>query len=421
MDVFVARQPILDTKENTFAYELLFRGGPENYFPPATDGDHASAKVIHDTLNTFGFDQLAGDKMVFVNITRKPLVQELYSVLPPKRAVIELLETIEPDDEVIAACETARAAGYMLALDDFIFEDKYAPLLRLANIVKIDFLLTTGEERRVVAEKLAQFDVELLAEKVETRADFDQALELGYRYFQGYFFCKPQMIVGQDVPQFKLNYLRLLSAINAPDLEVDDLVEIVKQDPSLSVKLLRYLNSAFFGWKSEIKSLKHAITMIGEIGFRKWATLVTMTNMGGDKPEELLVTCLIRAKFCEQIGEIARVVDPSVDRNVDFFLVGMLSSIDAFIGRPLPEVLDKLALTKEMTSALIRVTEPDFDAGSSRHELPATRVLALVMAYERAAWGAIDEQCGALRIDPLLIPDLYEKALAWSKESLRGE
>jgi EAL and modified HD-GYP domain-containing signal transduction protein len=408
MTAFVARQPILDREEKLFAYELLFRAGPENFFPASVDGDHASSKILHDSLHTFGLDRLAGRHPVFINLTRHLLVQQLFTVLPKERVVIELLETIEPDEHVLRACRVLRAGGYSLALDDFIFAPKYEPLLRLATIVKIDFRATTGDARREVADRLAPFGLELLAEKVETHEDFRQGLALGYRYFQGYYFCKPEMISEREVPRFKIHYLNLFTALHQPDFDLERILGILRLDPSLSLKLLRYLNSAFFGWDREIASLRHAITLLGETSFRRWAAVVLLAGMGNDRADELLDLCLVRARFCEQLA--AKVAGAP---SMEYFLLGMLSMLDALIGRPLPELLAPLPLLAAMRASLL-----ELDEGKATSK-PA-QVLALAQAYERGHWEAIDAQSHTLGLAPALCQQLYEEATGWAHTALGG-
>jgi c-di-GMP-related signal transduction protein len=404
MTVFVARQPILDRSEKLYGYELLFRSGPDNFFPRSVDADHASSKVLHDSLHTFGLDRLAGPHLVFVNLTRRILVQELFSILPPSRVVLELLETIEPDEEVLAACRSLRQAGYALALDDFVFDAKYEPLLELATIVKIDFRVTVGDARRQVAERLAPYGVELLAEKVETHEELRQAIDLGYRYFQGYFFCKPEMLSEREVPRFKTHYLNLFTELHREQFDVDRVLGILRLDPSLSLKLLRYLNSAFFGWDREISSLRHALTLLGEVTFRRWAAVLLLAGMGSDGPNELLVVCLVRAKLCEQLATRA----PALPA-LDYFLMGVLSALDAFLGRPLDEVLRPLPLPAAMRGALL-------GDGVSR---PA-QLLALAVAYERADWDAIEAGCQLLGVEPAATQQAYEDATVWAQTALSG-
>lgn len=418
MKIFVARQPIFDPDEKVEGYELLFRNGPQNFFPQNVDSDHASSRIVHDSLNNFGLDELTGRHRAYINITRRLLVERHYAVLPRQRVVVELLETIEPDDEVIAACHEVKQRGYTLALDDFVFAEKYAPLLALADIIKIDFLLTKGDDRRLVAERLAPYKVKLLAEKVETREDFKEAIDLGYTAFQGYFFCKPEMIVGHDVPQSKLTYLQLLAATNEPNISFDNLVRIVRRDPALSVKLLRYLNSAFFATRAEISSLKHAITMLGEEGFRRWTALFSLAGMGEDRPPELLITALHRAYFCEKLAGRS---SGSAHNDHDFFLIGMLSQVDALVGRPLEETVEKLNLQPTMRDAILRVGDPNVDLASTMNGNRAAQVLALAVAYERGVWDAVDTQCATLKIALEPLQQLYAESLAWAQRTIVPE
>jgi len=263
---------------------------------------------------------------------------------------------------------------------------------------------------------LSRFGVKLLAEKVETREEFHRAVELGFTLFQGYFFCRPEMVSGEEVPSFKLNYLNLLSALNSGATDLDELVQIVRQEPSLSVKLLRYLNSASMGAKAEIRSLKHAIVMLGERGFRKWATLVTLAGMGADKPDELLAVCLVRAMFCEQVAARAAIAED----DLDFFLVGILFSIDVFFGRPLSEVLAKIALSEAMRSTLLHIAGSKLDRESLAGDSRSDHVLALALCYERGRWEDCDARCAALGVDPLLVSAIYEQAVGWANETLSG-
>ena len=320
MAIFVARQPILNRKQKTVAYELLFRTGWDNAFPQS-DPSQASNKIIHDSMMEFGFEFLVGNNQAYVNITRELLLGEQYSVLPTSGVVLELTEDVKPDPDVLAACHRLKESGYMLALDDFVFDDGYGPLLEIADVVKVDFLATSREEREQLAKKLTQYNVALLAEKVETGEDFKEGCKLGYNLFQGYFFCEPEIVTRNEIPRFKLNYLRFLQEINSPDVDYDQLEEVIKQEVSLSMKLLRYLNSAALGLSLEVTSIKHALVLLGERNIRKWASAIALASLGEDKPSELAVTGLVRARFCENIGR-----EEGFDGSeTDMFLMGMLS------------------------------------------------------------------------------------------------
>ena len=294
MDVFIARQPILDADQKVFGYELLYRAGPENIFP-GIDADAASSQTIHDSVATFGLDALAPMKLAFVNVARRVLTEHLYSILPTQRVVLELLETVKPDAEVVEACKELKRSGYLLALDDYVEDADYAPLIEMADFIKVDFLTTSTAKRQELVT-LYGSRVHLLAEKVETVEEFREGMRLGFEYFQGFYFCTPEMISRKEIPAFKLNYLQLIQEVSRLELDFDRLEEIIKGDVSLSVRLLRMLNSAAFGYKGRVRSVKGALTLLGEATVKKWATMLAIGELGEDKPAELVVTCLVRAR-----------------------------------------------------------------------------------------------------------------------------
>jgi len=218
MRVFVARQPIFDKLKRVVAYELLFRSGFENFFS-ANNGDAASQTVMSSAVHIFGLAALTGGKPVFINFTRSLLLSGLAFALPPALLVVELLETVEPDDEVLNACRELKQHGYIIALDDFVLRPGYEPLISVADIIKVDFLQVRGEERKRVSQSPARSKVRLLAEKVETMDDFREAVQLGYTYFQGFFFSKPEIVSGREVPSHKLTWLRLMQELNCPEFD----------------------------------------------------------------------------------------------------------------------------------------------------------------------------------------------------------
>ena len=403
VDKFIARQPIFDLKRNVFAYELLFRSGPENFFS-GIDGDLASSRLIDDSLHVFGIDALIGSTKAFINVTRRILVEELLTTLPPERVVAEILETVTPDAEVVAAAEALKKGGYMLALDDFVAHPDMEPLLKLADIVKVDFRATTGQERRDLIMSLAKRGIDVLAEKVETEADVREAIVLGCIYFQGYFFCKPEMIARKDVPGFKLNYMRLLTELGRPELDFAGIERVLKGDISLAGKLLKYLNSASFGWRQQVTTLQHALVLLGERQFRKWASLVALATMSQDRPPELAKTSLTRARFCELAASDAGLAG----QELDAFLLGMFSLVDAIVGRPLDEILNEIALPDEVSKALLH------------KNTRLSKLLDLSVAMERGNWEEVSSLASALKMDESRFPDFYQTAIAWVTEILEG-
>ena len=397
MQVFVARQPIFDKIKRVVAYELLFRSGFENFFS-ADDGDTATQTVIGGVVNIFGLTSLTGGKPVFINFTKPLLVSKLALALPPSHLVIELLETIEPDEEVLEACRELKKHGYLITLDDFVLRPGYEPLISVADIVKIDFLQVRGEERKRVSQSLACSKVRLLAEKVETMDDFREAVQLGYTYFQGFFFSKPEIVSGREVPSHKLVHLRLIQELNQPELDYGAVEAVLKSDLSLSLKLLRYINSAAIGLRYPVTSLRQAMVLLGEQNFRRWALLALATSLLEDKPQELILTGVIRGRFCELICQRVgwRIL------GVDPFLVGFLSVLDALLDQPLPQLLDELPIAPEIKDALLgKPTLLGF-------------VYSLVIAYEQADWERVSELIGKVRLPEGEVPLLYAEAVAWA-------
>ena len=301
MDTFVARQPIFTQKEEVHAYELLFRSSLENSFGDV-DGDQASAKVLVDGVLGLGMSTLTGGKAAFINFTRDLLLKDMAFLFPKEQVVIELLEDVEPDDSVFEACVRLKLQGYCLALDDFIFDPKYDALISLADIIKVDFLLSGPEERRRLPGLIKNKKIQFLAEKVESREEFEEALELGYTYFQGYFFSKPVVLSHKQIPSFKFSYLQLLQAVRVPNLDFSEIENIVKGDPALTSKLLRYINTAGRGLVTYIDSIKHSLTLLGRENLRRLFCLVVLSTVMEDRAQELLVQSLIRASVCESLA-----------------------------------------------------------------------------------------------------------------------
>ena len=300
VDIFAARQPIFDRELRVVGYELLYRRGSDNRFD-AIDPDVASAQLLEHLLLGFGMHSLTHERFAFVNVTRHMLTHQLYSFLPAQRTVLELLETVRPDPEVIAACARARSQGYKLALDDFRYGAEYEPLLAMADIVKVDFLQHTGSERVALAERLRSTTAMLVAEKVEYHEDVQHARELGFSLFQGYFFARPEMMRAKDRSPARLTYLQLLRAVNRPAIDFAEVERLVQQDVALSMKLLRYLHSAHFVGH-DVGSIRQALLTLGERGLRRWAALVAVLGLGQGKPSELVVMALARGRFAELIA-----------------------------------------------------------------------------------------------------------------------
>jgi len=398
-EVFVARQPIFDQRESVTAYELLFRGSRDNHYN-ADDADIASYHTLNNALHLVGLDALTGGKRAFINFTRRLLLEDAYTLLPPSIGVIELLEDIEPDQPVLDACRRAKEAGYTLALDDFVFHEGYAQLLALADIVKIDYLNTAQRECEQWGRAAKRYEVTLLAEKVETRQALDHARRAGYALFQGYFFCKPQVHEATDLQTNHSSYLRFLQAINAPDLSYDELEAIIKQDTSLCYKLLRYLNAAATGLREKVTSISQALALLGEQPLRKWGSLVALTGLAQDKPAELITSCLVRARFCEQLADVL----DEPDQADALFIMGLVSRLNAVTNRPLRQVLEQLPVDDAIRHALL----------GRRNRLG--HIYNLARACERGDWNRIHSLSRRFSMSPDEVARRYRYALQWSDQ-----
>jgi c-di-GMP-related signal transduction protein len=398
--VFLGRQPILDRARNVFGYELLYRSSGQHNAYSGTDADQASSAVLHRSLNVVGLNELVGPHRAFVNFTRNLLVNGDWTVLPKESIVVELLETVEPDAEVVSACRAVKEAGYVLALDDFVFSPKYEVLLQLADILKIDFLLTRGEERKRIAAKFGG-RLELLAEKVETHEDFRQGRELGFRYFQGYFFCKPEIISQREIPVLKQHALHFIQEINAPEVDFERVEQIIKRDMALATRLLRYLNSASVGLGNRITSIRHALTLLGQRPLRKWASLIAMSAFGKDKPSELMTIALVRGRFCEQVGSLVGMKN----REMDLFFMGLFSAMDALLDQPLDKLLARLPLPEDVAAALTGT--------ASRLGV----LYALALAYEQGRDEDVNRLNASLGLTLEELSEIYRQAVVWADES----
>jgi c-di-GMP-related signal transduction protein len=370
MEIFIARQPILNKRQKVFGYELLYRADRTNFFC-CTGFDEATLAVIRNFLIVLGSVNLTGGKKAFINFTKNLLLSEVPGYLSKKTSVIEILEDIQADDKILTACRELKNNGYQLALDDFVWQgNAQNPLADVVQFIKVDFQKTSPGDRRTIVEFFRSKDVQLLAEKIETREEFQEAREMGFAYFQGFFFSRPEIIAGKDIPGYKLNYLEILQEISRERLDFLHLQRIIERDPPLCLKMLTYLNSAYFALRTEITSIGHALNLLGEREIRKWASLAILAQLGQDQPTELMRLSMVRARFCESLA-------PGVglsERQSELFLMGLFSLIDVFLGRPLPEVLEHIRLATEIKEALL--------GRKNAHGL----VLDLVARYEKGAW-----------------------------------
>ena len=391
---FIARQPIFDKRLRVFAYELLFRGGPQNYFiKPSRNA--AASSVIADSITLFDLNTLTGNALAFINVDELALRLDAPRLLPPDRVIIEILETVTPSDEIVRICRDLIGSGYTLALDDFVDHPKFASLVECAKYLKVDFQLLDPDDRRRIVEKYANSGISFLAEKVETEEELAEARHLGYSYFQGYFFCRPSMMETREIPGNKLLQLRLLNLVSGPELDYSAIEELLKNEPSLLYRLLRYLNSPLLGLRSEVHSVRHALTLLGEREFRRWVSIFAVIALASGKPPELIRTALTRAYFCEAFSHAARMDNESST----LFLMGLLSITDALLDQPIADVLRSLPVDEKIKTALT--------GGQNRHH----DVYELLLALERAEWPRLSACADRLAVSEASVPDAFQSAL----------
>jgi len=395
---YLARQPILDARGQVHAYELLFRSGSRNAF----DGDDDTAtRTILDNSIVFGLETLARGLPAFVNCTPEVLIEEQVRVLPPRMTVLEILETVAPTPEIIQACIHLKSLGFRIALDDFTWHSSLQPLVSLADYIKIDFLQSPAAERSLLLSRLPSAP-RLIAEKVETRADFDTARAEGFSLFQGYYFCAPAMLRVSRIPANKICHLLLLELLQQDPIDIHKLSQLIKRDPGLTYRLLRLVNSPACAFRQEVRSIETALLAIGDDQFRRLASLAIASELSSGESTEILRMAFLRARFCELAAIHCR-LDPA-----EQYLIGLFSLLPTMLRVPMKEILLALPLRREVQDALLG------DDGDTAVRAP----LDWIESEERRDWPRchqIAARCGALPAD---LVDCYLSAALWADETL---
>jgi c-di-GMP phosphodiesterase len=389
----VGRQPIFDRSLAVFGYELLYRRGLEGT-AVFTDGDSASAEIALNAFLEFGLDTLVGDRRAFINLTRSVLLSGVCRQLPRDRVVFELLEDLPCDEEVAREVETLAAAGYNVALDDFVVDDPRADLLPFASIVKIDIEALSAEQVRALVARLSEQAVDLVAERVETQEQLAACRDLGIRFFQGYFFARPTVLQGRRVPVERLSALRVLALLADADTPLHELARAIAADVSLTYQVLRAANSAFSAPASAIESIPAAILRLGRDQLRAWLSVMALSGLEG-KPRAVLQLALTRARMCEALGQAAGVSSPGT-----WFMAGLFSTLDILFNAPLAPLLGTLPLSPAVVDAIVNRT------GILGQSLDA------IVAFEQGRWN--EAHCG--RLTPSDFTAAFQVALEWTHQ-----
>ncbi|MBW8192698.1 HDOD domain-containing protein [Neiella marina] len=402
MYIYVARQPIVDVERNLVGYELLFRDSLSNVFPQI-NAHEATSKLVAGSHLHLGIDEITGDAPAFINFPELSLLVRVPELLPKEGVVIELLEEIEPGPKLVQICKKLKELGYRIALDDFAYKDAWRPVLPYVDMIKVDIRASSPKEVLAIKKLKLDFDIDLLAEKVETHEEFEKFKQMGFRYFQGYFFSRPEVIQRRGLNPSQVNLVELLAKLAQQDCDFSELNSIIQRDVSLTYKLLRFVNSSFFSHQKEISSIKQALVYLGETELRKFLALIAAANLSENKPDELLRLSITRARFCELI---AATMNPKHESRA--FLAGLFSLIDAILDQPIDVIMEKVPLAQDIKEVTVS------------RQGPLAPYLNLAVDYERAVWDSIPELSERLGISDKELPEFYQQAIGWSNALLKG-
>lgn len=381
----IARQPILDSTLQLYAYELLFRQHKSDI-----EEISFTSEVLATAIFDIGLDNVTGNNLAFINMSYQDIMNPAIDALPMDKVVLELLEDIDIDDALIKRVQQLADQGFLIALDDFVYSPQWEPLIEAASIIKLDLTVLTVEENQALVNQLQGRSLKFLAEKVESYEEFEIFRKMGCDYFQGYFLCRPEQLKGQSISSNTLIKTRLLAEINDPKTSIEQLDSIIQQDPSLSFKLIKYLNSAHFTFANPIKNIKQAIVMIGIQGVKKWATLLGLRNLS-EKPSELTKISLVRAKLAETVASNNNISNPS-----NYFLAGLFSTLDAMLDTSMEKILASMPLDVSLKNSL------------SKKEGELGSLLQSIMTYEKTGIHPFDK--------PRFSNNDYIEACKWADE-----
>ena len=394
-NTFIARQPIYDKHNQLIGYELLYRDGDTDV-AVFDDGKMASSNVIMNGFIDIGIDGLVGSSLAFINITKEFILDDSLTPMYEKQTVLEIVEQIEPTSEIVEGVKRLKNKGYKIALDDFQYSPDYDALIELADFVKIDVLELSNDDVIKQLKFLEPFDVKTVAEKVETHEMYDFCTQMGFDYFQGFHFCKPQLVSQRHIPANKMVVLQLFSELENPDLKFADIEKLLAHDATLTFKVLRYVNSAAFAQRKEIESIRDALALVGTNTIKKWVSLFLTAQLSDGKPQTLLITALVRARMCERVMEITG------KNSSQMFTVGLLSLLDALMDIPMADLLDELSLSTEIKLALLN------------HEGEFGQILKNAILYEQGQWSELDKNS----IDAPLYLSCYMDAVKWADATI---
>ena len=396
---YIARQPILDREQKIIAYELLFRQSADATSAHVTDDLASGTKVMLNVLSNIGTQWLLGDKLAFINIAVPMLESDFLELLPPKQVVLEIVESVQPTPALLQRLKDLRVQGFKFALDDYVHTPEMMPLLEVADYVKLDIQLLGPQRTAEISKILSSSSLQLIAEKVETLAEFNACQALNFDYFQGYHFAHPETLSAKVINPAHMHVLQLLNKVRN-NVEIKEIETAFKCDVALSFKLLRYINSVGFGLSCEIQSLRHAVSILGYQQLYRWLTLLLVTAGADHTPPALMKTAITRGRLTELLGR-HYLGKPDQD---NLFIVGVFSMLDAMLEMPMESVMEKLLLPESIADALLH-----------RSGLYGP-FLALTEACEEGSPEQIDELAQNLQLEPAQVNQAHIEALAWVEQ-----
>lgn len=397
MDIFVGRQPIFDRERRIVGHELLFRDADDATAARFNDADAATREVIESAFLDIGLDRLAGKQPVFLNLTRNYLLNP--PPLPPQQVVYEIVEDIDFVDDIRRAIARLAADGYRLALDDFVAAHADPDVLPRVHIIKIDVLAHGPRELERLVARLRDLPARLLAEKVEDEATWTRCLALGFSLFQGYWFSRPQVLRGRRLQANQAVVLQLLRLVHKPQPDFRELERLIEQDVNLSYKLLRMINSAYYGLSRKIESVRRALVYIGQDALRGWLSMLSVRELD-EANRGLTGLALARARLCELLC-------PNEAEREAWFTAGLFSVLDQLTGLPMEEVLAGLPLSDDLVAALLHGLGPMGEA------------LNCAIALENPQESSEEERSfGELGLEQTAAR--YLQAVAWSQEQMQA-
>lgn len=403
--VFVARQPIFDRLDSVWAYELLYRNREfPNSAGAINDPDQATLEVISHGFS-LAVTASPKKKPLFINFPENLILEKSAFALPSDLCVVEILETVNPTQDIIDACHELKNNGYRIALDDYFGQPGFEEIIRIADFIKVDILKLSPLEIRNLVKDLSKNNAKILAEKIEHYTIYKLCKKIGFDFFQGFFFCVPQVITGSKPSSAQVSRLNMIKDLCVDNVDLSDLSGIIKKDASLSYRLLNFINSAFFGFRKEISSIHQAVTLLGIRQTKQWLRVNILSDMNETPMDsELTFMAALRGKFLEIASEI-HTQPPFPPESM--FLLGLFSLLDALIGRPMDEILEKLPIEEKMKNILINPNQ-------SPHGL----WLGLIKAQEKGQWNKVIPIINKLQLDPLETSNAYNASVEWVKTSL---